>query len=81
MIIFCESCDDFNSKEYKNYKPYTMPRRGYDWREYVRLNDTEDGVECCHMCDIRQTGCLNEATPRYYCKKDKRSIQTSLGDY
>ena len=51
MIIFCESSDDFNSKDYKGYKPYTMPRRGYDWREYVRLNDTEDGVVSCHMCD------------------------------
>ena len=81
MIIFCESCDDFNSKEYKNYKPYTEPKRGYDWREYVILNKDSDGVECCHMCDIRKTGCLNKATPRYYCKKDKRSIQTSLGDY
>ena len=81
MIIFCESSDDFNSKDYKNYKSYHEPRRGYDWREYVRLNDAEDGVVSCHMCDIRRTGCLNEATPRYYCKKDKRSIQTSLGDY
>ena len=81
MIIFCESCDDFNSKDYKNYKPYTMPRRGYDWKDYVRLNDTEDGVVSCHMCDIRRTGCIDDKTPRYYCKKDKRSIQTSLGDY
>ena len=81
MIIFCESCDDFNSKDYKNYKPYTMPRRGYDWKDYVRLNDTEDGVVSCHMCDIRKTGCISQTTPRYYCKKDKRSIQTSLGDY
>ena len=81
MIIFCESFDDFNSKEYKGYKPYQEPRRGYDWKDYVRLNDEQDGVVSCHMCDIRRTGCLNEATPRYYCKKDKRSIQTSLGDY
>ena len=81
MIGLCESCDDFNSKEYKHYKPYTMPRRGYDWREYVRLNDAEDGVECCHMCDIRRTSCIDKTLPRYYCKRDKRSIQTSLGDY
>ena len=81
MIIFCESCDDFNSKEYKNYKPYQEPRRGYDWKDYVVLNKDSDGVECCHMCDNRKTGCLSKATPRYYCKKDKRSIQTSLGDY
>ena len=58
-----------------------MPRRGYDWKDYVVLNKDGDGVVSCHMCDIRKTGCLNKATPRYYCKKDKRSIQTSLGDY
>jgi hypothetical protein len=83
LIIFCESCDDFNSKEYTGYKPYTKPERGYDWREYVRLNDDEDGVECCHMCDIRKTGCTSKTTPRYYCKKDRRSIQTKLilGEY
>ena len=81
MIIFCESCDDFNSKDYKNYKPYTMPRRGYDWKDYVRLNDEQDGVVSCHMCDIRRTGCIDDKTPRYYCKKGKRRIQTSLGDY
>ena len=81
MIIFCESCEDFNSKDYKNYKPYQEPRRGYDWKDYVRLNDDEDGVVSCHMCDIRKTGCIDDKTPRYYCKKGKRSIQTSLGDY
>jgi len=81
LIIFCESCEDFNSKDYKNYKPYTKPKRGYDWKDYVRLNDDGDGVVSCHMCDIRKTGCLSPTTPRYYCKKDKRSIQTSLGDY
>ena len=81
MIIFCEMSDDFNSKEYKGYKPYTMPERGYGWREYVRLNDDEDGVECCHMCDIRKTSCIDKTLPRYYCKKDMRSIQTNLGDY
>ena len=80
-VSLCESCDDFNSKEYRGYKPYTMPRRGYDWKDYVRLNDDEDGVVSCHMCDIRKTGCLSRTTPRYYCKRDKRSIQTSLGDY
>ena len=81
MIIFCESSDDFNSKEYKGYKPYQEPRRGYDWKDYVILNKDGDGVVSCHMCDIRKTGCLNKATPRYYCKKDRRSIQTSLGDF
>ena len=81
MVGLCETSVDFNSREYKNYKPYAEPERGYDWREYVRLNDDEDGVECCHMCDIRKTSCIDKTLPRYYCKKDKRSIQTSLGDY
>ena len=81
MIIFCETSDDFNSREYKNYKAYAEPERGYDWKDYVKLNDAEDGVECCHMCDIRKTGCIDKTLPRYYCKRDKRSIQTSLGDY
>ena len=81
MIIFCETSDDFNSKEYGGYKPYTMPRRGYDWKDYVELNDEQDGVVSCHMCDIRKTGCIDDKTPRYYCKKDRRSIQTSLGDF
>ena len=81
MIIFCETGDDFNSKDYKGYKPYQEPGRGYDWKDYVVLNKDSDGVECCHMCDIRKTGCISQTTPRYYCKKDKRSIQTSLGDY
>jgi len=81
LIIFCESCDDFNSRDYKNYKPYQEPERGYDWKDYVELNDEQDGVVSCHMCDIRRTGCIDDKTPRYYCKKGKRSIQTSLGDF
>ena len=79
MMDLCETSVDFNSREYKNYKPYAEPERGYDWREYVRLNDDEDGVVSCHMCDIRRTSCIDKTLPRYYCKKDKRSIQTSLG--
>lgn len=81
MRDLCETSVDFNSREYKNYKPYAEPERGYDWREYVRLNDDEDGVVSCHMCDIRKTSCIDKTLPRYYCKKDKRSIQTSLGDF
>lgn len=81
MMDLCETSVDFNSREYKNYKPYAEPERGYDWREYVRLNDDEDGVVSCHMCDIRKTSCIDKTLPRYYCKKDKRSIQTSLGDF
>ena len=79
--VVCESCEDFNSREYRGYKHYQEPERGYDWKDYVRLNDTEDGVVSCHMCDIRRTGCIDDKTPRYYCKKGKRSIQTSLGDF
>ena len=81
MIIFCESSDDFNSKDYKGYKPYTKPKRGYDWREYVVLNKDNDGVVSCHMCDIRRTGCIDDKAPRNKKKKGKRSIQTSLGDF
>ena len=81
MIGLCESCDDFISKEYKNYKPYKKPERGYDWKDYVSLNDAEDKVLGCHMCDIRRTSCIDKTLPRYYCKRDKRSIQTSLGDF
>lgn len=79
--VVCESCEDFNSKEYRGYKPYQEPERDYDWKDYVKLNDEQDGVVSCHMCDIRQTGCIDDKTPRYYCKKGKRSIQTSLGDF
>lgn len=79
--VVCESCEDFNSREYRKYKPFQEPERGYDWKDYVELNDEEDGVVSCHMCDIRRTGCIDDKTPRYYCKKGKRSIQTSLGDF
>jgi len=79
--VVCESCEDFNSREYRGYKPYQEPERGYDWKDYVELNDEQDGVVSCHMCDIRKTGCIDDKTPRYYCKKGKRSIQTSLGDF
>jgi len=79
--VVCESCEDFNSREYRGYKPYQEPERGYDWKDYVKLNDEQDGVVSCHMCDIRKTGCIDDKTPRYYCKKGKRSIQTSLGDF
>ena len=80
-VVVCESCEDFNSREYRGYKPYQEPERGYDWKDYVKLNDEQDGVVSCHMCDIRKTGCIDDKTPRYYCKKGKRSIQTSLGDF
>jgi len=79
--VVCESCEDFNSREYRGYKPYQEPERGYDWKDYVELNVEQDGVVSCHMCDIRKTGCIDDKTPRYYCKKGKRSIQTSLGDF
>lgn len=79
--MVCEKGMGFNSKQYRNYKPYQAPAKGYNWKDYVSLKDDEDGVECCHMCDIRKTGCTSKTTPRYYCKRDKRSIQTSLGDF
>lgn len=79
--VVCESCEDFNSREYRKYKPYQEPERGYDWKEYVELNDDEDGVVSCHMCDIRRTGCIDDKTPRYYCKKDNGERQTTLGDF
>ena len=79
--VVCESCEDFNSREYRGYKPYQEPERGYDWKDYVKLNDDEDGVVSCHMCDIRKTGCIDDKTPRYYCKKDKVERQITLGDF
>ena len=79
--MICEEGKGYNSHYYKQYKPYTPPVRGYDWKDYVELNDEQDGVVSCHMCDIRKTGCIDDKTPRYYCKKGKRSIQTSLGDF
>ena len=84
--VVCESCEDFNSRDYKNYKPYQEQEHGYDWKDYFRWK-TSNGVKIekipgtCHMCDIRKTGCIDDKTPRYYCKKGKRSIQTSLGDF
>jgi hypothetical protein len=42
--VVCESCEDFNSREYRKYKPYQEPERGYDWKDYVELNDEQDGV-------------------------------------
>ena len=77
----CESGKGFNSKDYKNYKPYKEPERGYDWHDYVKLTSDSMSVVSCHMCDIRKTGCISQTTPRYYCHKDRRSIQTSLGGF
>ena len=84
--VVCEMSEDFNSKDYKNYKPYQKPGRNYDWHDYFKFK-MKNGViieqikGTCHMCDIRKTGCIDSKTPRYYCKKDKIEIQTTLGDY
>ena len=87
MSDVCESCEDFNSKEYKGYKPYVPAPRGYDWRDFhdwiisngVRLNIVNG---TCHMCDIRRTGCISKDTPRYYCHKDDgKSVQTTFDNW
>ena len=79
--MLCENGDGFNSRDYKNYKPYTKPMRGYDWHDYCKLSPDAMRVVNCHMCDIRQTGCISPTTPRYYCKRNKKSIQTTLGGF
>lgn len=76
--MLCETGYGFNSKNYVKYKPYQPPQQGYNWKDYVKLNKEGDEVISCHMCDIRQTGCTSTSHPRYYCKKDRRSIQTTL---
>ena len=80
MTGLCENGDGFRSKDYAHYKPYQPPERDYDWHDYVQLTSDSMRVVNCHMCDIRQTGCISPTTPRYYCKRNKRSIQTTLGD-
>ena len=79
--MLCESGRDFNSKDYAHYKPYRKPERNYDWHDYVQLTCDSMRVVNCHMCDIRQTGCMSPTTPRYYCKRNKKSIQTTLGGF
>ena len=71
----------WNSKEYRNYKPYAPPERGYDWKDYVLLSDDGQEVINCHSCDIRRTGCMSPFHPRYFCKKDKKEKQLTLGDF
>ena len=68
----------WNSREYKNYKPYQEPKKGYNWKDYFYIIG---GRKVCHHCDIRKTGCLSPNHPRYFCKKDKKEIQTTLGDF
>ena len=79
--MLCESGRDFNRKDYAHYKPYQPPERDYDWHDYCKLSPDGMSVVSCHMCDIRETGCMSPTTPRYYCKRNKRSIQMDLGDY
>ena len=77
----CESGMGFTSRNYKNYKPYKAPERGYNWKDYMVLSEDGQRVISCHSCDIRRTGCLSSVHPRYYCKKDKVERQTTLGDF
>lgn len=82
-----EESEDWNSKDYKHYKPYSLPKpykhyRGfYNYHEYIEFNDDGLGVKNCHMCDIRKSGCRGPNEPRYYCKKDKKEIQTNLFEF
>lgn len=85
--MLCESCEDFQSRDYKGYKPYAPAQKGYDWKDYhdwiivngVRLEMVKG---TCHMCDIRMTGCISKDTPRYYCHKDdNKSVQTTFDDW
>lgn len=79
MIV--ESDGEWDSHEYKGYKPYNLPPRGYDWKDYCQLSDDGNSVLECHMCDIRKTGCMSPSHPRYFCKKFKKDKQTSLMDW
>ena len=80
-MIIEESKDGFKSTDYKGYKPYSPAPKGYDWRDYVTLNESGDGIVSCHMCDIRESGCSQLDDPRYYCKKDEVDMQSSLFDF
>ena len=79
-IPLCEESDDFNSKEYKKYKPYQLPEPSRYNEKFYDPNDYIANGEC-HMCDIRRTGCMSQKTPRYYCKKGKESVQMKLFDF
>ena len=79
--MVCEKGMGFNSKQYKNYKPYQAPAKGYNWKDYVTLSADGQSITNCHTCDIRMTGCQSHLHPRYYCKKNKKEKQLTLGDY
>ena len=83
-----EESEDFCSKDYKHYKPYSLPRpyknykNFYNYQEYIEYTDgSRMKVKNCHMCDIRKSGCGGLNWPRYYCKKDKKEIQTNLFEF
>lgn len=84
MIV--EKADDFNSKDYKGYKPYSPPPRNYDWKDYHKWTESK-GIKLemikgtCHHCDIRKHSCMDHNLPRYYCKKDKVDRQSSLFEF
>lgn len=82
MKMIVEEGMGFYSREYKGYKPYQEPERGYDWKDYHKwTNHNELIPDTCHMCDIRKTGCMSPSHPRYFCKRDKKTIQMTLGDF
>ena len=71
----------WNSRNYSKWKPYNPADRNYNWSDYVVLSADGQKVVSCHSCDIRKNGCQSPSHPRYYCKKDKKEIQMTLGDY
>ena len=71
----------WNSRNYSKWKPYKPADRNYNWSDYVVLSADGQEVVSCHSCDIRKTGCQSPSHPRYYCKKDKKEIQMTLGDF
>ena len=70
----------WNSRHYINWKPYKPADRNYNWTDYV-TRDQDGKVISCHSCDIRKTGCQSPSHPRYFCKRDKKTIQTSLMEW
>ena len=70
----------WNSRHYIKWKPYKPADRNYNWTDYV-TRDHDGKVISCHSCDIRKTGCQSPSHPRYFCKRDKKTIQTSLMEW
>ena len=70
----------WNSRHYIKWKPYKPADRNYNWTDYV-TRDHDGKVISCHSCDIRKTGCQSPSHPRYFCKRDKKTIQTTLMEW